>query len=274
MMTKTVKEVQIILDRELQKRLLELKHNIAIINCRMEKYPEGVLEIKTVNGKFYYCIADTKDKKIKYVRKDHIDVVRCIAQRDYDQSYLKIGEKEISDIENYLSQNYSNKTQECYSNLHAGRKSLVQPLELSDEEYIEKWMSASYIPKEFKESDSTHYYTEKGERVRSKSEVIIANVLNALSIPYKYECPLKLGQVTIYPDFTILDVKRRKEKYVEHFGMMGDSDYVSNMLYKMNLYEQNNIYMGDRLICSFESSKRTLDIYTLKNKLNALLFGE
>ena len=56
------------------------------------------------------------------------------------------------------------------------------------------------------------------------------------------------------PDFTILDVKGRTEKYLEHFGMMGDIDYVNNMVLKISSYEQNNIFLGDRLICTFESA--------------------
>ena len=108
-------------------------------------------------------------------------------------------------------------------------------------------------------------------RVRSKSEIIIANMLKTLNIPYKYECPLKIGNILLYPDFTILDVKGRRERYLEHFGMMGDLDYVNNMMLKISTYEKNNIFIGDKLICTFESAKRPLNISTLKNKLSMLL---
>ena len=123
----------------------------------------------------------------------------------------------------------------------------------------------------FTENDTTEYYTDKGERVRSKSEIIIANMLKTLNIPYKYECPLKIGDILLYPDFTILDVKGRRERYLEHFGMMGDLDYVNNMMLKISTYEKNNIFIGDKLICTFESAKRPLNISTLKNKLSMLL---
>ncbi len=58
---------------------------------------------------------------------------------------------------------------------------------------------------------TTEYRTEKGELVRSKSEMNIANALFRTEIPYKYECPLTLndGRV-IYPDFTVLDVYNRR----------------------------------------------------------------
>jgi len=142
---------------------------------------------------------------------------------------------------------------------------------MSDEDYIKQWLAISYESKSFTENDATEYYTDNGERVRSKSEILIANILKSLDIPYKYECPIKLGKITMYPDFTILDVKERREKYLEHFGMMGDIDYVNNMMLKIATYEQNNIFIGDRLICTFESAKRPLNISALKNKLNMLL---
>ena len=119
--------------------------------------------------------------------------------------------------------------------------------------------------------DTPVIMTERGERVRSKSEKIMADYFYRKNIPYKYECPLKLNDLIIYPDFTILDVKRRQEKYLEHFGMMGDLDYVSNMMLKIATYEQNNIFIGDRLICTFESIRRPLSVSVLRNKLNILI---
>ena len=77
--------------------------------------------------------------------------------------------------------------------------------------------------------------------------------------------------MALTPDFTILDVKGRRERYLEHFGMMGDLDYVNNMMLKISTYEKNNIFIGDKLICTFESAKRPLNISTLKNKLSMLL---
>ena len=82
---------------------------------------------------------------------------------------------------------------------------------------------------------------------------------------------MKIGDILLYPDFTILDVKGRRERYLEHFGMMGDLDYVNNMMLKISTYEKNNIFIGDKLICTFESAKHPLNISTLKNKLSMLL---
>ena len=61
------------------------------------------------------------------------------------------------------------------------------------------------------------YSTEKGELVRSKSELLIADMYYSLGIPYKYEAGVKLrGGIVRYPDFTLLRVRDRKEFYHEH----------------------------------------------------------
>ncbi|MCQ2527167.1 MAG: hypothetical protein MJ130_10415 [Lachnospiraceae bacterium] len=253
--------------------MLELKANVDSINKRLSKYPKGMLKVRKTNMRFSYCIKDIDTKKIAYVRKENIKQAQTITQRDYEQSYLKIAEREISDIERILAKNYSDRAKNCYSGIIEGRKRLVQPFEMSDEDFVNQWSAVPYKSKDFMENDATEYYTDNGERVRSKSELIIANMLKTLNIPYKYECPLKLGNIIVYPDFTILDVKGRTEKYLEHFGMMGDIDYVNNMVLKISSYEQNNIFLGDRLICTFESAKRPLNISILKNKLNSLLYN-
>lgn len=262
-----IEEVTDILDNEIQERLSKLKHNADIIRNRIEKYPEGKLKIKTVKNKQYYCIEDKNVEKLNYVKKEKIYDAQQIAQRDYDISYLKIAEEEIKELDKFLNKNYQLKRQSCYSDIHKGRKNLIKPFEMLDEDYISRWMEIPYKTKGFNDYDKTEYYTDKGERVRSKSEIIIANTLKSLNIPYKYECPLRFDNITIYPDFTILDVKARTEKYLEHFGMMSDMDYVANMMLKISTYEKNHIYIGDRLICTFESLKRPLNINSFKNNI-------
>ena len=107
--------------------------------------------------------------------------------------------------------------------------------------------------------DTREYYTIKGERVRSKSEKIIADELFRKGIPYKYECPLYLkGMGTIYPDFTFLSKKTGDEVYWEHFGMMDSPDYARKAVHKIETYENNGIFPGERLIITYETEKSVL----------------
>jgi len=71
--------------------------------------------------------------------------------------------------------------------------------------------------------------SERGERMISKSEVIIANCLNKYKneIRYAYENKLTLESTgrTIKPDFTIEHLGTGKVFYWEHLGMMTREDY-------------------------------------------------
>jgi len=68
--------------------------------------------------------------------------------------------------------------------------------------------------------------SERGDLLRSKSELVIADKLFARHIEYVYEQPLTLetGRVR-YPDFTIADHARGVTYYWEHLGMLDDRSY-------------------------------------------------
>ncbi|MDP1627646.1 MULTISPECIES: ATP-dependent RecD-like DNA helicase [Pseudomonadota] len=69
--------------------------------------------------------------------------------------------------------------------------------------------------------------TTRGELVRSKSEVIIADLLNSLELPYSYEQPFTAPDGSVrYPDFTVDDAETGRRLLIEHLGMMDRPDYV------------------------------------------------
>lgn len=107
---------------------------------------------------------------------------------------------EIKNLETFLEKFNSN-IQEIYSDYPTEIKKYIIPIDVSDEDYIKEWLAIPYERKMIPE-DLPVYLTDNGERVRSKSELNIANMLYKMEIPYKYECPLTLSNGrTIYPDF-------------------------------------------------------------------------
>ena len=97
-----------------------------------------------------------------------------------------------------------------YGELPPARKNLVESFLMSDKQYIEDWEKITYEGKDFEEG-SQEIYTERGERVRSKSEKIIADKLFLQNISYHYERPIYLkGFGMVYTDLCCLDIRRRK----------------------------------------------------------------
>ncbi len=85
--------------------------------------------------------------------------------------------------------------------------------------------------------------TRRGEAVRSKSEVIIADLLYARGFTeYLYEARLvgRDGSVR-YPDFTIDDVETGQKVYWEHLGMMHDPEYRARWDKKLVWYREQDI---------------------------------
>ena len=91
--------------------------------------------------------------------------------------------------------------------------------------------------------DRLIHRTKRGDLVRSKSEVIIANELLAQGIDrYEYEAPLELSNgETRYPDFTIVDDDTGESYYWEHLGLLHRPDYVKRWERKLALYRAADI---------------------------------
>lgn len=100
------------------------------------------------------------------------------------------------------------------------------------------------------------YTTADGNHVRSKSEVIISDLLYGAGIHYKYEKELEYKQGKfINPDFTIY-LDHDKKMYWEHVGMLGTEDYDAAWSKKMDIYEK---YYPNQLIKTYENGALAKD---------------
>ena len=238
----------------LQRIIAEKEHEVAIA-------PEGTLNICDFKGRTQYYVH--RDGKRKYIKECERQLVKGLCQKDYDQKVLRTAQKELKQLEN-LRAYYRDQAQETicenvYENMFDKRRQFVIPIKLSDEEFIKQWDAVEYERKSFRE-DAPEYYTEKGERVRSKTELLIANMLSKYRIPYRYEYPLLLKEYgLIHPDFLVLNVRTRKEIYFEHLGMMDDEGYREEALKRISAYEKNGIFPGDGLVLTHETSKNPVN---------------
>ena len=150
--------------------------------------------------------------------------------------------------------------EEIFYKYTGDRQQLVVPQYISDEDYAKKWEEISYQRKTFAEG-TAEIYTVKGERVRSKSEKIIADALQRNNVPYKYECPLELnGGRVIHPDFTVLNKRTRKEFYWEHLGMMNDVEYDCNAVRRIEEMERNGIVPAKNLLITAETKMNPINV--------------
>ena len=143
------------------------------------------------------------------------------------------------------------------------RKNLVLSDYVSDERYAEEWQAKQYQPKGFR-PETPEMYTVKGERVRSKSEKIIADTLERNKIPYRYEYPIELtGGFLIHPDFCVLNKRTRNEYFWEHLGKMDDPEYSSKNIRRLQQMAENGILPGRNLLITAETSTNVLNARTM-----------
>lgn len=246
---------------EASRRRLELQSQIEATEKALSAAPVGKIHILTSKrGTQFYLRTDSKDRSGKYIRKKNRDVIKRYLQKSYNEKVLKVLKSEFQNLNTFLKEaNQSiHQLQSIYSDYSKEIKQHIEPVEMSDEDFCAAWMEEVFQGKEIEES-LPFYETDKGERVRSKSELTIANALAKHRIPYKYECPLELKSGrTIYPDFTVLNVKKRKVIYWEHRGMMDDMDYAKHTVDRVKTLMKNGILLGDSLVITEETSTSPL----------------
>lgn len=239
---------------------------------QLKDIPQGTLRLSSSKKwvQYYHCMPGEK-KNGEYIPKTNEDLIRRLAQKSYDEKILKLAEKRLSQIKKITRDYAEEEIEKIFLREHIERKKLIQPVEPTWEQQLEKWVAKEYKKKEF-QADTPVILTDRGERVRSKSEKILADYFYRNGIQYKYECPLYLkGFGTVHPDFTFLSKKIKQEIYWEHDGRMDDPSYAQNAVRKIQAYEENDIYPGERLILTFETGRTVLDTKMIEKLVSRYL---
>lgn len=247
---------------EVRERIAYLKRKKQELVSIYNKMPEGNLQVapgSSTNSFRYYLRKTTAGKCGEYLDKSKKRDKEIYARKKYIKELLKNIDVELNKLEKIINLQLSDSIINTYESLNPGIKRLIDPINIDDDSYVSLWRETPYIGLGFDENDTSAHYSNRNERMRSKSEVLIANALILRGIPYKYECPVerKNGEL-LYPDFTILDVKNRREIYWEHLGKLGDSSYVMKSIWKLEEYRKVDIHLGMNLLLTCESNMGAL----------------
>lgn len=258
------------LKNNLEKLLNYYKHLNNILDQRNIAEVEGVLVTKSRKDtfEFYHQVNNGKTITRNYINKENIMLAKNLAQKQYFNKVSTLLSKRIKQIEQLTESFRDIEIDQIYENLSSARKELVEPIVPTLEQKLEEWRKKPYKGKGFKAGEA-EIYTNKRERVRSKSEKILADQFSLHGIEYKYECPLVFENgYTIYPDFTIFNTITGEEMYWEHFGMMDNPLYQKSVSHKIDIYSKNGIVLGKQLIATFESSDRIPSHEQISNLIN------
>ncbi len=288
----------------LQAKAEELLAAIETKIRNLKNAPEGRLRIaQRESGAYYYNVTSTSPEWGDYLPLTESKSIARLAQKEYDQTVLAEMQRQLKSLDRFLKSFCPKRLHDIFEKLLPARRKFVQPVRLPDEEYASRWLAVKYSGKPFA-AGAPELTTSRGERVRSKSEVIIADTLDRLKIPYRYEFPHQLKvrrnsrgrgdaaakvrtrdasrnplgnkqdggrqhdssrrTVTFHPDFTCLNLRTRREFIWEHFGRMDDPEYIAETLGKFETYTANGIFPGESLIFTMETQDRPLNPATVE----------
>ncbi len=237
----------------------------------LDHAPDGILRgVRHRKGFQYFRKNDGYDKSGTYIKAGNMELAEKLGQKDYDRRVRKAAQNEISIWKKpceFFADSKIITVEEIYDSLPLWEQAVVHPIRKPADQFVKEWKKQTYHGLPFHQDDTSAYFY-KGIRMRSMSEVMIATLLDAYDIPFLYEKPLKLNKnVTIHPDFSTLDVKKRIEVYWEHMGMMDNPKYYHDAVQKISSYMYSDLYLGDRLIITQATSYAPLDMREAENLL-------
>lgn len=245
-------------------RLNAVNEQIFTLDKSIRKTEHVTLMLSTTRGtvRFYEYNDVTKEKR--YLGSNIDGRIRELAQKRYETEVLAKLKTEHIQLSRCLEILERHKTElDCDMVLPSLRKELrdlVTPFSGTNEGFVVKWMSERYYTTN---KENHTFATLRKDKVRSKSEVIIADRLYSAGIPYRYEERIVLTdnegrKRTYYPDFTCLNKRTQEIYYWEHLGMLGDNSYCIDNLTKMDIYLLNGICPGKNLIVTYECKGKSL----------------
>ena len=186
-----------------------------------------------------------------------------------------IRKDELTWIEGKLAKKKENRQQ--YKQMRKNVKKWGRALKGYEEvRTVEKEMRESFMKQceedkrhiNYEQYENTHnIITMAGDRVRSKGECIVANILYSLGIVTQYE-PLLAKQYydrrtrrtyleCTYPDFAIF--VNGKMTIIELLGMVDDEEYWKNWKLKEEKYKKFGYRRGENLLCFTCKDKQDFD---------------
>ncbi|MBQ9015904.1 MAG: hypothetical protein IJ109_07245 [Firmicutes bacterium] len=114
------------------------------------------------------------------------------------------------------------------------------------------WAARPFEQSTYRPEEKIHI-TSRGLAMRSRAELLIAEMLYRFDIPFRYEQVIRAGRYELAPDFTFLDADGN-EFYWEYCGMMSVPGYRDHQLWRRKMYESIDICEWTNMICTYDAS--------------------
>ena len=138
-------------------------------------------------------------------------------------------------------------------------------------EKVRKWLTEPTEYNPYRPEEKTNR-TPSGIYVRSKSELLIATMVESYNAPYKYEEKVMLNNRAVYSDYSFLDKSITRGIKWEHFGMMGNSDYRQKSHAKIKDYLDSGYRLGYDLIVTYDDENGSIDMELVQRLIQTYIY--
>lgn len=228
-------------------------------NEEISTLPKGhLISCKRGNSYSFFHI-EGSDYKRKGITKD-INLIKGLCRKQFLEELLKRLEQNIATLRKIKLNDLSFET--VYDALGNAYKRV--PLEYYNDENV-NWSNQPYEQSNYRPEMKRHT-TSRGLKVRSKSEVIIAETLYAYDINFRYEEVMWVNEHQFIPDFTIMTPSNRMF-YWEHCGMTNNPEYMRHHKWKMEQYEKIGIVPWKNLIVTYDTEEGIIDTNVIRSEI-------
>ena len=262
--------------QQLENALAQLQEARTRYEFELEGMPDGKLvHVKAADGERYYVEVRDGERPSRRGITRRPDLVATFARKEYLRKALAVIDHDVRTLERAVRRYKRFDPEEVVGSLSSAYRDLpldafyhplvdavALSLDATDEQRIAShaaWGAEAPGPSDYLPEGRT-LRTSRGERMRSKAEVLIAETLYSYGIPFRYEQELEAGGATFHPDFTF-EGAGGKEFYLEFCGMMDDPAYVEGHKRKRSAYEAAGIAEWDNIIYLYASGNSTDMMY-------------
>lgn len=247
-----------------EKMLAELEETLQKANEEIEDCPIGTLmQEKRGERTIFFQVNKTEGKRTRKVITKEVGLIQGLERRAYLEQERAVLETDIKAVRS-LARTYRTPYYEDIMELLPARLRSLPPMYTSLDE-LSVWAAEPYRQSTYKPERKVHT-TSRGLKVRSKSELLIAEKMYELNVPFRYEQVLTIGEIDFAPDFTILK-NDGKIVYWEHCGLTGNAKYMNRHKWKMSVYEEAGIVPWKNLIVTYDDEYGFLDMVIVENEI-------
>lgn len=236
---------------------------------RLTDYDGCKLRARVRNKQTYYSAGQIVhgERTERYLGKQDHPVVQAIQQRYFYEHAIANLENNLKEMER-LAARYKtiepNELRETFPKVYQfDSPEIFQQAGAVDERaWAKSAQQGDYCASE-KHPEHLTQIAADGHLVRSKSEVIITNILFSYGLPLRHEEERVFGGMSIAPDFTVYSSKLHREIIWEHFGLMNMPHYQNLYQRKMAAFAAAGYYPYINLITTFDDADGNIDSHLI-----------